>query len=234
MYSIPKETGRFICDPVSTEPFGQVLDETGLKPIPCISIVDSDITLEIQKPSNRSVYFVLPSLFNGRGMEQGGTRGELAVHPALHHFGLHNSASDNCSKGSNTFDEVLRRTAEADLPYAFSNGLLRLPMPESPDEAEKAFAVWKSHLHKMTCLVAAGIPACGVALDRKSFAGEVDKVQSRCGLCGCGEFGVLVYSSTTTPYLSPTAIHSGKRPHTTTIPVSSRRLPKKATYKATS
>ena len=101
---------------MSTEPFGQVHDETGLKPIPCISIVDSDITVEIQKPSNRNVYFVLPSLFNGRGMEQGGTRGELAVHPALPHFGLHNSASDNCSKGSNTFDEVLRRTAEADLP----------------------------------------------------------------------------------------------------------------------
>ena len=59
---------------------------------------------------------MLPSRFNGRGMEQGGTRGELAVHPALPHFGLHNSASDNCSKGSNTFDEVLRRTAEADLP----------------------------------------------------------------------------------------------------------------------
>ena len=98
------------------------------------------------------------------------------MHHALPHFGLHNSASDNCSKGSNTFDEVLRRTAEADLPYAFSNGLLRLPMPESPDEAEKAFAVWKSHLHKMKCLVAAGVPACGLTLDRKSFAGEVDKV----------------------------------------------------------
>ena len=60
--------------------------------------------------------------------------------------------------------------------YAFSNGLLRLPMPESPDEAEKAFDVWKSHLHKMKCLVAAGVPACGLTLDRKSFAGEVDKV----------------------------------------------------------
>ena len=49
-------------------------------------------------------------------------------------------------------------------------------MPESPDEAEKAFDVWKSHLHKMKCLVAAGVPACGLTLDRKSFAGEVDKV----------------------------------------------------------
>ena len=105
---------------------------------------------------------MLPSLFNGRGMEQGGTRGELAVHPALPHFGLHNSASDNCSKGSNTFDEVLRRTAEADLPICVSNGLLRLPMPESPDEAEKAFDVWKSHLHNMKCRGAAGFPACGL------------------------------------------------------------------------
>ena len=49
-------------------------------------------------------------------------------------------------------------------------------MPESPDEAEKAFDVWKSHLHKMKCLVAAGVPACGLTLDRKSFAGKVDNV----------------------------------------------------------
>lgn len=220
---------------MSTEPFGQVHDETGLKPIPCISIVDSDITVEIQKPSNRSVYFVLPSLFNGRGMEQGGTRGELAVHPALHHFGLHNSASDNCSKGSNTFDEVLRRTAEADLPYAFSNGLLRLPMPESPDEAEKAFDVWKSHLHKMKCLVAAGVPACGLTLDRKSFAGKVDNVHKvgvvYAGAANLGCSSILARLHPTSlllPYIL------GKRPHTTTIPASSRRLPKKATYKATS
>ena len=71
----------------------------------------------------------------------------------------------------------MRSLGEPLRPFdAFSNGLLRLPMPESPDEAEKAFAVWKSHLHKMKCLVAAGVPACGLTLDRKSFAGEVDNV----------------------------------------------------------
>lgn len=103
-----------------------------------ISIINSAIDLEIEKPENNNAFFVLPSQLNGaeypdynsivtkisayKSDKTGGPRGQLAVHPAVGQFILDNAYNDKNTTGINCVNELI-----VDTNITLKNGYLAVP-----------------------------------------------------------------------------------------------------------
>lgn len=188
------DVGCFSCDTISDRlPID--LDADATEVLPCFRITNSEIMAEIQNPENDRAYFVLPSQLNGaeypspsrivrqinayKADNTGGPRGQLSVHPAAGQFIIDNASCADCPTGINAIDDILKHCDEV-LPetdrFELVNGYLKLPMPRTFDDAEKACEAFRGRIHYLRPLVMENVCACGITPDMKAFSKARHKV----------------------------------------------------------
>jgi len=183
--------GTFTCEPLF-EPFPLGLDEPGTADLPCVGVAIGEIMSEVQKEANNGAYFVIPSLLNGveyanqasvvtnvddyRSRGTVGSRGQLAVHPAVGQFLLDNAACEGREDGICAIDEVVRLSGQAGVQLLFVNGHLQVPVPETSEHAMEMLRVFAAHLHMLRILVMEKVPPCGLSPDFGGFVSAAHHV----------------------------------------------------------
>mmetsp|Transcript_19225 Transcript_19225/g.35965 ORF Transcript_19225/g.35965 Transcript_19225/m.35965 type:complete len:444 (+) Transcript_19225:49-1380(+) len=192
-YTFDKRSGRIQddaggwCGCFSTQgmPLSFAIPEDGgFQPFKCITVTNSEIMVEIQKPTNDNAFFVLPSQLNGAEYQSferdyivkdiddyqwdntGGPRGQLAVHPAAGQFVLDNAANDIRPNGISAVADVIREVTEKGHDFELQNGYLKVPA----GGASKAIEAWKTALKKFKMLVMEDVPASGLKPDKAGFS----------------------------------------------------------------
>mmetsp|Transcript_112326 Transcript_112326/g.198245 ORF Transcript_112326/g.198245 Transcript_112326/m.198245 type:complete len:868 (-) Transcript_112326:66-2669(-) len=164
--------------------------EGGMKPLNCITVTNSEIMVEIQKPTNIGAFFVLPSQLNGAEYQSfetdyivraiddyqwdntGGPRGQLAVHPAAGQFVLDNAANDTHPDGISAVANVIKEVKDKGYDFELQNGYLKVPV----GGASKAIEAWKTALKKFKMLVMEDVPASGLQPDKAGFSAASHRV----------------------------------------------------------
>jgi len=198
-YTFDRRTGRIqdhignCCGRFSTQGMPAsfaIPEDGGSKPLKCISVTNSEIMVEIQKPTNIGAFFVLPSQLNGAEYQSferdyivreiddyqwdntGGPRGQLAVHPAAGQFVLHNAANDIHPDGINAVANVIKEVNGMGYGFELQNGYLKVPR----EDAAKAVEAWKRALKKFKMLMMEDVPASGLTPDKAGFSEATHRV----------------------------------------------------------
>jgi len=196
-YTFDKRSGRIQddaggwCGCFSTQgmPLSFAIPEDGgFQPFKCITVTNSEIMVEIQKPSNKDAFFVLPSQLNGaeyqsferdaivekideyQGDNTGGPRGQLAVHPAAGQFVLDNAANDIRPDGISAVTDVIKEVRDNGYEFELQNGYLKIPLKHAEGWKDKAVKAWKTALPKFKMLVMEDVPATGLTPDKEGFS----------------------------------------------------------------
>eukprot|EP00930_Biecheleria_cincta_P025177 TRINITY_DN17955_c0_g1_i1.p1 TRINITY_DN17955_c0_g1~~TRINITY_DN17955_c0_g1_i1.p1 ORF type:complete len:691 (-),score=123.63 TRINITY_DN17955_c0_g1_i1:91-2136(-) len=179
--------GKFTADEIAEKPFPSSMIKSAFAESPlachCVTITNSEIMEEIQKPGNAGAFFVLPSQLNGaeypahvmivdkinkyKHDKTGGPRGQLAVHPAAGQFLLDNAACDHRPAGINAADVCLANVREklkgiGDCGIRVKNGYLAVPICSTAFK-ESFLEHLRAELHRMRCLCMDDVLTCGLA-----------------------------------------------------------------------
>mmetsp|Transcript_158587 Transcript_158587/g.508774 ORF Transcript_158587/g.508774 Transcript_158587/m.508774 type:complete len:1445 (+) Transcript_158587:179-4513(+) len=157
--------------------------DAGKARLPCIQVVDSEVIAEIQQNWNAGAIFVVPARFNGtatpnartvfRSVDEyasrpaGGSRAQLAVHPALGQFILQNAATASNKAGAQLADSFQEAASRAGFRLQVTNGFLELP--DAPSGEAPATALLQQ-AHSLKLLVVKGVPACGLCPDLRQLS----------------------------------------------------------------
>lgn len=158
--------GTFSCRRINDE---HAMVPSAFVAAPCVQIVDSDVIVEMQRPENEGVFFVLPSSSAERLPEIEVPRGLLGAHPALAAFVRDNAVHTSPTQGVNALREVSAEMKKSGVNFEFVNGCLKAPQVDETRQADALQALRTSMRH-LRVPILEDIPACGVLPDGNGFS----------------------------------------------------------------
>ncbi|CAK8998632.1 RanBP-type and C3HC4-type zinc finger-containing protein 1 [Durusdinium trenchii] len=169
--------------------------------LPVVSIMSSEVMVEIQKPEHAGAFIVIPSQFNGvefpshcsvvESVEEykydhtGGPCAQLAVHPGIAQFLLDNAATDRRFGGLDATRELVRMVNSSleehglrskKQMFQVLNGYLKMPVPDSDAVASLVLSALQQHLSELRLPCTRSAVACGLQPCKTKFSGETHRV----------------------------------------------------------
>ncbi|CAJ1355106.1 unnamed protein product [Effrenium voratum] len=193
------EIGSFSAEVVNLGP----MERPGDLALPVVKVCASEVMREMQNPENANAFFVLPSQLNGAefpshcsivaSVEEykydhtGGPCAQLAAHPALAQFLLHNAATHSKPAGINAARQLVSSVNASLLNAGLTskkhtfdvvNGYLKMPVPESDEAASSVLAALSVQLQaaQLRLLVASEVPVLGLTPSKTSFSQATHRV----------------------------------------------------------
>ncbi|CAK8995335.1 Hypothetical protein SCF082_LOCUS4313 [Durusdinium trenchii] len=145
--------------------------------LPVVSIMSSEVMVEIQKPENAGAFIVIPSQFNGVEFPSHCSVVESVEEYKYDHtgrFGGLDATRELVRKVNSSLEEHGLRSKKQ--MFQVLNGYLKMPVPDSDAVASLVLSALQQHLSELRLPCTRSAVACGLQPCKTKFSGETHRV----------------------------------------------------------